>query len=172
MRQPPLLPEETLSRVLRLAKFDGLGGLVLGTIFALVSASSGHFPLTVIGLLAAGAGAIELHGIGLLRQGDRSGMNWLIASQPLLLLVILSYCALRLWFLEMPPLPDQVRSVLAASAAQWRMSLEDFLLMFNRITYGVLALAAVGFQGGMMIYYLRRREPVAQALIDRDESWP
>ena len=29
MQQPPLLPEETLSRVLRLAKFDGLGALGL-----------------------------------------------------------------------------------------------------------------------------------------------
>lgn len=172
MRQPPLLPEETLTRVLRLAKFDGLGALVLGTIFALVSAGSGHFPLAVVGLLAAGAGAIELHGTGLLRQGDRRGMNWLIASQPFLLVVILSYCALRLWFLEMPPLPDHVQSLLAASAAQWRMSVEDFLQMLNRVTYGVLALAAVGFQGGMMIYYLRRRKPVAQAIADLEESWP
>ena len=30
MQQPPLLPEETLVRVLRLARFDGMGALVLG----------------------------------------------------------------------------------------------------------------------------------------------
>jgi hypothetical protein len=172
MRQPPLLPEETLARVLRLAKFDGMGALVLGTIFALLSAAAGHFPLAAVGLLAAGAGAVELHGAALLRRGHERGMNWLIASQPFLLLVIFSYCALRLWFIETPPLPEQMRGLLAASAAQWRMPVEDFLHLLNRITYGALAIIAVGFQGGMMIYYLRRRKPVARALVELVEGEP
>src|SRR5262245_17604351 len=62
MQQPPLLPEVTLFRVLRLARFDGMGAMLLGGIFALLSASAGDFPFASIGLLAAGAGAVELHG--------------------------------------------------------------------------------------------------------------
>src|SRR5678816_1370684 len=89
MQQPPLLPEETLARVLRLARFDGMGALVLGGMFALFAAAARDFPFAAIGLLAAGAGAVELHGAALLRQGDRRGMQWLVASQPYLLLVIL-----------------------------------------------------------------------------------
>ena len=69
MQQPPLLPEETLVRVLRLAKLDGMGSVVLGTVFALMAAGAQEAPFAVIGLLAAGAGAIELHGASLLQEG-------------------------------------------------------------------------------------------------------
>ena len=65
MQQPPLLPSETLMRVLRLAKLDGMGVLLLGGLFALMAASGGEKPFAIIGLLAAGAGAIELHGAAL-----------------------------------------------------------------------------------------------------------
>ena len=164
MPQPPLLPEETLTRVLRIARFDGTGALVLGGLFALLAASGGERGFAVVGLLASGAGAIELHGVGLLRQGEARGMNWLIASQPLLLAVILVYCALRLWFVELPPVPEDFQGIFAASAQQWGMSLPDYQRALNRVTILVLAAVAVGFQGGMVIYYVRRRAAVEQAL--------
>ena len=164
MQQPPLLPEETLVRVLRLARFDGMGAMVLGGVFALFAASVRDLPFATIGLLASGAGAIELHGAALLRQGHPRGMGWLVASQPLLLLVILSYCALRLWFFEVPPVPEKFQAVFAASAQQWNLSVEEYQRALNRITAGAVALAAIGFQGGMTLYYMRRREPVRQAL--------
>jgi hypothetical protein len=164
MQQPPLLPEETLVRVLRLARFDGTGAMVLGGMFALVAASARDFPFAAIGLLASGAGAVELHGAALLRQGEPRGMNWLLASQPLLLLVILSYCALRLWLIEIPPVPEAFQAVFAASARQWNLSIEEYQHVLNRITASAVAAAALAFQGGMMLYYLRRREPVYRAL--------
>lgn len=164
MQQPPLLPEEALIRVLRLARFDGMGALLLGGLFALASAAAHEIPFTAIGLLAAGAGAVELHGVSLLREGEPRGMNWLVASQPFLLLVIFAYCALRVWVTETPPLPESLQALLAAGAAQWHMSVDDYVRVLNRITYAVLAVAAIGFQGGMMVYYLRRRSAVLQAL--------
>src|SRR5215212_4806798 len=78
MQQPPLLSEVTLVRVLRLARFDGMGALVLGGMFALVAAANRDFPFAAIGLLAAGAGAVELHGAALLREGEPRGMRWLL----------------------------------------------------------------------------------------------
>ena len=164
MRQPPLLPEETLFRVLRIARFDGTGALVLGGLFALLAGAGGERAFAVTGLLASGAGAVELHGVGLLKQGNPRGMNWLIGSQPLLLVVILGYCALRLWFVELPPIPEDFQGVFAASAQQWGMSLPDYQRALNQITIGVLAVVGVGFQGGMMGYYVRRRPAVNQAL--------
>ena len=164
MRQPPLLPEETLARVLRLARFDGTGALVLGGGFALVAATARDIPFAVIGLLAAGAGAIELHGLGLLRQGESRGMGWLVASQPLLLLVILGYCALRLWFVAIPPVPEAFHGVFAASAQQWGLTIEQYQQVLNRITVGAVAFVSILFQGGMMLYYLRRRDAVHRAL--------
>lgn len=164
MQQPPLLPEETYLRVLRLARFDGLGAMVLGGMFALFAAAGGDIPLAVIGLLAAGAGAVELHGVAILRQGHPRGMRWLVASQPLLLLVILAYCGLRLWLIDVPPVPEAFQSVFAASAAQWGLTVEEYQRALNRITALAVAMAATGFQGGMTLYYLRRREPVYRAL--------
>jgi hypothetical protein len=164
MQQPPLLPEETLARVLRLARFDGMGAMVLGGMFALIAAAVGDIPFAVIGLLASGAGAVELHGAALLRQGAPRGMTWLVASQPLLWLVILSYCAVRLWLVEVPPVPESFQNVLALSAAQWGMSVEAYQHALNRITVLAVAVIATGFQGGMTLYYLRRREPVYRAL--------
>jgi hypothetical protein len=164
MQQPPLLPEETLARVLRLARFDGMGALVLGGMFALVAAAARDFPFATIGLLASGAGALELHGAALLRQGEPRGMRWLVASQPFLWFVILTYCALRLWLVEIPPVPEAFQGVFAASARQWNMSVEDYQRALNRITAFAVAAAATGFQGGMMLYYLRRRNAVQRAL--------
>jgi hypothetical protein len=164
MQQPPLLPEETLNRVVRLARFDGLSVLVLGTLFAISAAAAKDVPFAAIGLLAAGAGAVELHGIGLLRQAEPRGMSWLIASQPFLLLVILSYCALRATHFEMPPLPDRFRELAEFSAQQWRMSVEDYFRLLNTLTVVAVSVVSVFYQGAMTIYYWRRRAAVRRAL--------
>ena len=170
MQQPPLLPEETLVRVLRLARFDGMGAMVLGGMFALFAGAARDFPFAAIGLLASGAGAIELHGAALLRQGDPRGMRWLVASQPFLLAVILCYCALRLWLIEIPPVPEAFQNLFAMSARQWGMTIEEYQQALNRLTALAVAIVAMGFQGGMMLYYLRRRTPVYQALVADDLS--
>ncbi|MFM7750642.1 MAG: hypothetical protein ACKPB0_09520 [Opitutaceae bacterium] len=164
MQQPPLLPEETLERVERLARFDGLSLLLLGALFAVPAAAVRDVPFAIIGLLAAGAGAIELHGLGLLREGDARGMNWLIGSQPLLLVVIWCYCVLRLLFFEPPPMPDGMADLAKAGAAQWGMPVEDYFRRVNQFIVGAVAVIALFYQGGMMLYYLRRREAVAAAL--------
>lgn len=164
MQQPPLLPEEALTRVLRVARFDGTGALALGAIFALMAAAGGDFPFAVIGLLGAGAGAVELHGAALLRQGEPRGMNWLVASQPFLLVVVLTYCAIRLWLADLPPVPESFQGLFAASAQQWGLTVPEYQRALNRITVVAVAAVAAGFQGGMMVFYLRRRAPVARAL--------
>ncbi len=166
MRAPPLLPEETFARVVRMANFDGSSVLLLGGFFALLTALNGEKPFAIVGLLAAGAGAVELHGVSLLRAGDRRGMPWIIASQPLLLVVILGYCGLRFTHFELPDMPDSLRAMTAISAENLALSVDDYLRRINQLTLVVLALVAVVYQGGMALYYLRRREPVERALAD------
>lgn len=170
MQQPPLLPEETLERVERLARFDGLSLLLLGALFAVPAAAVRDVPFAIIGLLAAGAGAVELHGLGLLREGDKRGMNWLIGSQPLLLLVIWCYGALRLLFFEPPPIPDGMADLAKAGAAQWGLSEDQYFQRVNQIIVGAVVVIAFFYQGGMMLYYLRRREAVAAALGEAEEE--
>lgn len=166
MQQPPLLPHETLVRVLRIARFDGIGALLLGGMFALSAAMAGEPPLAVIGLLGAGAGAIELHGTELLKQGDGRGMSWLIASQPFLLVVVFSYCSMRLWVLPLPPVPESLEGLFAASATQWKMTVDEYQHVLNRITVLAIAVVALGFQGWMTYYYVRRRQAVMTAVTE------
>jgi len=161
---PPLLPEETLFRVLRLAKFDGTSVLLLGGLFAILAASGGDARFAIVGLLAAGAGAIELHGAGLIREGEPRGLNWLVASQPFLLFVIYAYCILRYTQFEMPPVPERFQETLQTGAAQLGMTVEEYFQTFNRLTAQIVAVLATIYRGWMAVYYLRRRAAILRAL--------
>ena len=166
MQAPPLLPEETLARVLRLARFDGLGVVVLAGAFSLMAAAAGEKAYAVAGLAAAGAGAVELHGVARLRLGDPLGLRWILASQPLLLAAVWAYCALRLTGSEMPPLPEELRATVEATAAELGLSPADYLRLVHRVTHGLVAGLATADQGGHVWYYWRRRDPVRQALAE------
>ncbi len=164
MPTPPPLPEEILARVLRLARFDGLSVLALAGSFALVAALDHHVALALIGLAGAGAGALELHGVGHLQHGDARGVRWLLASQPVLLAAVLAYCAARVWFMPLPPIPEGFRPMIALSAEQLGLSLEAYLGFVNRLTMGVLAVVSTAMQGGVFLYYWRRRAAIQLAL--------
>ena len=164
MQQPPLLPEETLARVLRLARLDGISVLAVATLFALMAAVNGDFVGAVIGLLVAGAGAIEMHGGTLLQHGEIRGVNWLVGSQLFLMLSILVYCLLRLLHPDDTLIRDNITDEMKASLQNIGWSIDKFLGFFNLLTYGVLALATLIYQGGMAVYYFRRRRALEQAL--------
>ena len=161
---PPLLPEETYARVCRVAKFDGLSVLIVAGFFALVSATMGDALGAAVGSLAAGAGAMELHGVAVLHHGERRGMSWLVGSQLSLLVVLLGYCALQLVRAKLPELPPETDSLIRMDAEQLGMTKSEFLRLFNRMLYGGFAIITFVYQGGMLLYYQRRRTAVAQAL--------
>jgi hypothetical protein len=161
---PPFLPEETLRRVLRVARLDGLSVAFVAGVFALISALAGDGIGAITGLLVAGAGAIELHGASLLVHHDARGMKWLVNSQLVLLLTVLGYCALHLTHSPLPDLPSEVDVLIQQDADQLGMTKQGFLQLFNRMLYGGVAGATLLYQGGMALYYWRRREAVARAL--------
>ena len=90
-------------------------------------------------------------------------MGWIIASQPLLLAVIWSYGALRLLFFEAPPLPDSMADMARLGAAQWGMPVDEYFRRINQIIVGSLSIIALLYQGGMTVFYARRRDAVAAA---------
>lgn len=166
MKAPPLLPEETLIRVLRVARLDGMSVLVIAGVFALISAMAGDFVGAVVGLLVAGAGAVELHGATLLEHCEPRGMRWLVGSQIFLLATVVAYCGLRLLHPVLDPLQAAVTDEMKVSleAAGWKQ--EEFIRFVYNTTYYLVGAVTVFYQGGMAIYYLRRREPVARALAE------
>jgi hypothetical protein len=164
MKPPPFLPEETLRRVLRVARLDGTSVAAVAGVFALISALAGDGLGAVVGLLVAGAGAIELHGATLLVHGELRGMKWLVNSQVFLLATVIAYCGLRL-------LHPNFAQLLAAVTDDMKVSLETagwtpdkFVHFVYNTTYYAVAIVTFFYQGGMALYYFRRRESVARAL--------
>lgn len=150
-----------------MARFDGWSILLVAGFFALMSAYSRDVSGAVIGLLVAAAGAIELHGVALLRAG-RNGMRWLISSQFYLMAVMLGYVGLRLlrpdvsWLL--PYITGDAAEPVEQAAQQAGMSVQEMLVESLRMIYFCVAAITVLYQGGMAVYYLRRRSAVAVAL--------
>jgi hypothetical protein len=166
--KPPLLPSEILRRLLRVARFDGMSVLGVAGAFALISAASRDVSGAVIGLMVAAAGAIELHGVGMLRVGRIGGMRWLVASQAYLLATLLGYAGMRLMNPDIAQLKPIVTAELAAQIQQAGMSVDQFLLEFLRLVYVAVAAVTTLYQGGMVIYYLRRRTAVEIALQEQE----
>lgn len=172
MPQPPLLPEEVLSRVVRMAWRNGWSIVLVAGIAAVLQASIGQVLVAIAAVLAAGTGAMEVHGAGLLRHGDRRGIVWAIRGELLLLCVIWLYCALRL---ARPDLTEVRAAFHASLELPWMRSNwaelqrtgvteEQYLQAVYQLTYIALALAALLYQGAMTIYYSRRRAAVEAAL--------
>ena len=165
---PPLLPSETYRRVLRVARFDGLSVLLVAGAFALISAASGDVSGAIVGLLVAAAGAIELHGVTLLRAYRVRGINWLITSQLYLMGILLGYAAVRLAHPDIAAIRPVVTPELAEQIRQADMGVDQFLLEFLRLVYVGVAAVTVLYQGGMTLYYSRRRSAVAAALLEEE----
>ena len=162
--QPPLLPLETLARVLGTARRDGTGVLLIATFFALTAASMGNIPGATVWLLVAGTGAIELHGGALLRAGGKRGLNWLVASQYLFLLVVLAQCALRLTHYDPAPMRAAMTDEMKSTLAQANYDEEDFLRTMYMATYSGVAVAMLIYKLSLARYFRRRRAAVIAAV--------
>lgn len=138
--------------------------LLVAAFFALLSALVGDFVGAIAGLVIAGSGAMEVHGGTLLNHYDVRGANWLISSQLVCLAGILVYCAVRLFFAPMPPMPDDAKAMLAMSAQQWHTTAERLWVASYQGGLMLFAVLSTAYQGGLAIYYARRRRALAQAV--------
>ena len=156
---PPLLPVETVRRLLRVAHADGTSVLVVAGISALMAASSADRLDAILLLLVCGAGALELHGANLIGGGVRTGIRWLIGSQFFLLLVMLGYVAIHLLHLPVPAfssiLPDDA---MQQAATQSGITAKEFAQRFDALTAFAIVVLTFIYQGWMIVYYTRRRQ--------------
>lgn len=158
MSKPPPLPADVLARVLRLARFDGWGLVIVAGGFGLLSAIFGDIVGTIVGGAAAGAGAIELRGSRLLQRGQQVAVKWLVASQLVLMATILTYalyCAFTYNEAWIRVRITQYGSMLADLG----IPADQFATMARQavvLVYSTLAVVTIGYQGGMVIYYHRK----------------
>ena len=164
LKAPPLLSDDTVPRLVRLARADGLSVVIVAASFALLSAFMGERAGAAIGLLVAGAGAVELHGASLLSRGAPRGVDWLVRSQLLLLITILGYCAFRLTSPDLTPLRSTITAEMKEQLELIGWSIDEFLRLVYTLTYVCVAFVTFLYQGGMAFYSWRRRAAVAKAL--------
>jgi hypothetical protein len=166
---PPPLPHETLDRVCRLARFEGRSLLVLAGLFSLLAAYQRDGIGAVAGCLAAAVGVIELNGVNRLRQASVSGLSWIIGSQIALLLTVLAYAILRATTFDPVTVARLITTETRAEFAELGLREDQILPMLEKSYVGVyvtVALVSVVYQGGMALYYHRRRDAVRRALED------
>jgi hypothetical protein len=169
--KPPPLPMEILARVTRVARFDGTSILAVSGSVALLSAAYRDVTGATVGLMVAAAGAIELHGVGLLRTYRISGVRWLVSAQVWLMGVILAYVAYRfarpdiegfLQFVSAGPVADAFEQ----AATEAGETVRQYIIDAFRAFYFAVGLLTVVYQGGMALYYLRRRGAIEVALAE------
>jgi hypothetical protein len=183
--KPPLLPAEIVRRMLRVASFDGGGLLIVGGLFALVSAMSHDGTGTAISLMIAGAGAIELHGVAVIRLGEERGLRWLVSSQLCVIAIITSFAVDQLSHVDTADLRHMVAAfkpyfpedawdanvqTVRSAIAEDGLTVDGFLRMLYIATYRMVILATFVYQGGMSVYYMRRRDAVVAAISSHPES--
>ena len=174
-KSPPPQPAAVLARVLRVSTFEGRTVLVIGAAGGLLSALLGDWFGAVVGALVAGAGAVELHGGQLLRLGQSRGMNWLVRSQLLLGNTILLYCAIRLLSTSVASLDAQMTPDIRSALSQSGMGVKDIEVLavkLYRLVYTIVAVVTLLYQGGMALYYHRRRKIVTEGLTTAPAALP
>jgi hypothetical protein len=150
--------------------------LFISGAFALIAAAAHDTTGACTGVAIAAAGAMELHGAGLLRNFDEKGMRWLIASQLFLLVCVLAYADYRLNHFSVAETKALIKSVeppeLLAEArnslSNQGLSADEALREFNGLAWAAISVGTLIYQGGMAVYYRRRRAAVASALREGD----
>lgn len=177
-KAPPLLPAETLHRMVRLARRDGMMVLGLSGALAIASAALGDYWGALVGVVIAGAGVFELHGATLLTGGKAGGVSWLVGSQLYLLAAVLGYVFWRLqsydpegmkqFFAPMLHTPEMQAKLEDAGASEADML--AMLRLVYHVTYAAVAILTVFYQGGMALYYHRRRAAAIAALAEESQE--
>ena len=113
---------------------------------------------------------MELHGSVLLRNGGSRGVRWMMASQLLLLAVIFGYVAWRLKNIDIAPMRPLVTDQQREAIANLGMTVDHFLRLVYKGSYAIFALVSLIYQGGLALYYHRRRAVIDTALHDRGDA--
>lgn len=165
-------PQETLQRVIRVARFNGWTVVVIAGLATLAAL----FPPTWLDLVIGGGvfagGVIELRGLKHLRQSadaDRA-VTLLVRAQLLILALIWLYSLAQVTF-NLRPTVNELTELFAQMGAD-PSALADFFGMdantlardFCYLLYGMVSLTSVFYQGGLALYYHRRRAAVHEAL--------
>lgn len=163
----PAPAEKTVRRLIAFSRVNGWSVVIIAALGALAALALSDWSSVGVGVLLAGAGAMEVHGNRRLQCRDESGMRWLVRSQLAVLAIILVYCLARLGSFDRETATGNLTPDMAAVLNEAGISQQDILPLVQMVfyvTYGTVAIVTVVYQGGLALYYRRRRALVAEVL--------
>lgn len=178
---PPATPtpaEKTLTRILAISGLNGWSVIIIAGLASVLALFMGDLVGLSVGVLAVVSGFMELHGRRRLKKRDAWGMRWLVRAELLLLAVLACYAARGLVSYNADYVRDQVVPEAREKLQLLGISLNDFLAsygiteaqlpslmrMVTIAIYGTVLLVTLLYQGGMVIYYRRKTDLVADLL--------
>jgi hypothetical protein len=170
MSTPAPTPEEkALGRVLLISAIDGWSVIAIAGLGTLLTLLLGDLSGVLVGLLVLAAGVIELRGRRRLKRRDATGMKLLVRAQLFLLSVILVYCASRLGSYDQETMLANLTPDMRAALKESGVEISDIIPLVRLVfflTYGIVALLTLVFQGGLLLYYRSKTPLVTAALTD------
>src|SRR3990172_1140324 len=169
MKPDPATAEQTRQRVLKISRVNGRCVAIVAAICTLVALLLGDWVSAGVSLFVTAGGLLELRGHRQLARGDVAGMRWLVRSQLWELGVICAYAVARLASFDEGLIRELAPPEIQDALKELGTSLEEILPMVRVAffaLYLVLIVATIMYQGGLALYYSRRRGIVARALMD------
>lgn len=167
-------PEKALQRVLLVSAIDGWSVTVIAALGTLLTLVLGDYSTLFAGLLILAAGVMELRGRRRLTRRDPDGMRRLVRAQLFLLSVILVYCASRLGSYDQEAMLANLTPDMKAMLQESGVDVADIVPLVQMVffvTYGLVALLSLLFQGGLILFY-RRKTPLVTAALTAPPAVP
>jgi len=156
-----------LARAAAVARNNALGYVAFGALTLLLSAPRLDLPGIAIGAVLTGVGVAQLRTAPRLRRADPAAPGMLARNEAVLLVAIVIYCVLQLTVLRTSSaaLGDQL-----ADAGDVGVELDALLDSVNAAVYCIFLGVALVYQGGLALYFKRRR-PALERYLAETPDW-
>jgi hypothetical protein len=157
-----------IRRAFSVARFDGWTIALFGGLTALLG-----LPVVsnvLIGLALLAIGSIELRAADRLRRLDARALRVLAINQLVLAVLLITYSVWRLLAIQRGGAAEALGASGDPELSRMLGSVDDITKSIARAVYVTLIAVAVFAQGGLALYYLRRRKILA-AYLSQTPPW-
>jgi len=148
-----------LKRAAGVASFSAITALVLGSSTALYAVLAPDIGAVVAALILIASGTIELVGRRRLLRAELGATRMLMLNQLALFACVAIYCIVQLSTFSTQSIVTEITSMLDQDIeSQGR--LVHYIRLVHYALYGSVLLASLASQGGLALYYARRRKQV------------
>ena len=156
-----------LARAAALARSNALGYAIFGGLTIVVAVFGPDVLGLAIGAIVAGVGAAQLRAVPRLRHGDSAAPRAMARNELVLLGGIIGYCVLKLTVLRESG--DELQAQVGDTSGLG-MDLGELVDSLNTTVYSTFIAVTLLYQGGLALYFLRRR-PMVERYLAEAPDW-